>query len=245
VAETISYDPALTTRVLRLVNSPYFGLANRIDSIPRAVSLLGTQQIHDLALATAVAHGFGGIDPKLHDLLSFWRGSVFCGLVSQQLGKVCGAAQTDRLFVAGLLCDLGHLILYQSIPEECLHAEQLAREQARPLVEVEREVLGLDYARVGATLQRQWRLPEILIEVTECHPEPLRAKRDPLTTAAVHVANLMARARNYDLDFGEGVMQPHPESLKRLGVSLPDCVEIGQLMEPQMGSLLHLLNTRY
>jgi HD-like signal output (HDOD) protein len=242
VAEAISYDPALTTRVLRLVNSPYFGLANRIDNIPRAVSLLGTQQIHDLALATAVAHSFSGIDPKLHDLSSFWRGSVFCGLVSQQLGKVCGVAPTDRLFVAGLLSDLGHLILYQSIPKESLHAEQLAQELARPLVEVEREVLGLDYARVGATLMRQWRLPETLIEVTEYHPEPLRAQRDPLATAAVHIASLMARARSCGLDFGEGVMQPHPESLRRLGISLPDCIEIGQLMEPEMHNLLHLLN---
>jgi HD-like signal output (HDOD) protein len=242
VAEAISYDPALTTRVLRLVNSPYFGLANRIDNIPRAVSLLGTQQIHDLALATAVAHSFSGIDPRFHDLSSFWRGSVFCGLVSQQLSKVCDIAPADRLFVAGLLSDIGHLILYQSIPKESLHAEQLAKNQARPLVEVEREVLGLDYARVGATLMRQWRLPETLIEVTECHPEPLRAQRDPLATAAVHIASLMARARSCGLDFGEGVMQPHPESLKRLSISLSDCVEIGQLMEPEMDSLLHLLN---
>jgi HD-like signal output (HDOD) protein len=242
VAEAISYDPALTTRILRLVNSPYFGLANRIDNIPRAVSLLGTQQIHDLALATAVAHSFSGIDPNLHDVASFWRQSVFCGLVAQQLAKVCHMVQPERLFVAGLLSDLGHLILYQSIPKESLYADQLSLEQARPLVEVEREVLGLDYARVGATLMRQWQLPESLIESTEYHPEPMRALRDPLATATVHLANQMARARATGLPIDEGVMQPHPESLKRLGVTLAGCSEIGDLMEPEMNNLLHLLN---
>ncbi len=242
VAEAISHDPALTTRVLRLVNSPYFGLPNPIDNIPRAVSLLGTQQIHDLALATAIAHSFSGIDPKRCNLASFWRGSVFCGLVSQQLGRVCAIATAERLFVAGLLSDLGHLILYQSIPQETLHAEQLAQEESRPLVEVEREVLGLDYARVGATLMRQWRLPETLIETTEYHPEPLRAQRDPLATAAVHIASLMARAQGKGSTLDEALEQPHPESLKRLGITLEGCIEIGRLMEPEMEALLHLLN---
>jgi HD-like signal output (HDOD) protein len=242
VAEAISYDPALTTRILRLVNSPYFGLANRIDNIPRAVSLLGSQQIHDLTLATAIAHSFSGLDPSLHDISSFWRQSAFCGLVAQQLAKVCHMAQPERLFVAGLLSDLGHLILYQSVPKEALHAEQLSLEQSRPLVEVEREALGLDYARVGATLMRQWQLPESLIESTEYHPEPLRALRDPLATATVHLASQIARGQATGLSINEGVLRPHPEALKRLGVTLEGCIEIGQLMEPEMNNLLYLLN---
>ncbi len=242
VAEAISHDPALTTRVLRLVNSPYFGLPNPIDNIPRAVSLLGTQQIHDLALATAVAHSFRGIDPKRYNLSSFWRGSAFCGLVSQQLGRVCGINTPERLFVAGLLSDLGHLILFQSVPKETLHAEKLAQERSLPLVEVEREVLGLDYARVGATLMRQWRLPEALIETTEYHPEPMRAQRDPLATAAVHIGRLMAWAHSRGSELGEGMPEPHPESLKRLGITLEGCIEIGRLMEPEMEALMHLLN---
>lgn len=242
VAEAISHDPALSTRVLRLVNSPYFGLANPIDNIPRAVSLLGTQQIHDLTLATSVAHSFRGIDPKLHDLNRFWNDSLYCALVAKQLAVLCRLEQPERLFVAGLLSDLGHLILYQSIPQESLHAEKLALEQANPLVEVEREVLGLDYARVGATLMRQWRLPEALIEATEYHPEPLRAQRDPLTTSVIHVADLMRRARSSGLELGEQAMQPRAESLESLGLTLTGCREIGQHMEPELQSLQSLLN---
>ena len=242
VAEAIGHDPALTTRVLRLVNSPYFGLAKPIDNIPRAVNLLGSQQIHDLALATAIAHSFNGIDPKRHDMAGFWRGSAYRGLVAQQLGRVCGVPGAERLFVAGLLSDLGHLILYQSIPREALHAERLAQERSRPLVEVEREVLGLDYARVGATLMRQWRLPETLIETTEYHPEPLRAQRDPLGTSAVHVADQMARSHGEGSAFGQASTVPHPESLKQLGITLEGCVEIGRLMEPELETLVHLLN---
>ncbi len=242
VAEAIGHDPALTARVLRLVNSPYFGLPTRIDNIPRAVSLLGSQQIHDLALATAVAHAFQGIDPKRLDMAGFWNRSLFSALVAQQLARVCRLEQTERLFVAGLLADLGHLILYQSIPREALGAERRWQAVARPLVEVERDLLGLDYARVGATLMRQWQLPETLVETTEFHPEPLRAQRDPLGVAVVHLAMLMAQARSLGSLFGEGLMQPHPESLRRVGISVAGCIEIGQLMEPEMESLLHLMN---
>jgi HD-like signal output (HDOD) protein len=242
VAEAISHDPALTTRVLRLVNSPYFGLAMPIDSIPRAVSLLGTQQIHDLALATSVAHSFSGIDPQLHDLNRFWNDSIFCALVAKQLASLCRLEQPERLFVAGLLSDLGHLILYQSIPQESLHALQLAQQERRPLVEVEREILGLDYARIGATLMRQWRLPETLIETTEYHPEPQRAQRDPLATAVIHIADLMRRARSNASEFGEQPMQPRTESLQRLGLTLSGCAEIGERTEPEMQGLVSLLN---
>ncbi len=242
VAEAISHDPALAARVLRLVNSPYFGVPTRIDNIPRAVSLLGTQQIHDLALATAVAHTFSGIDPRQHDMASFWSRSLFSALVAQQLGRVCRVEQAERLFVAGLLADLGHLILYQTIPRESLSAEQRWLELAQPLVEVERELLGLDYARVGATLMRQWQLPETLVESTEFHPEPIRAQRDPLGAAVVHLAMTMAQARRLGLAFGEGLAQPHPESLRRAGITVSGCIEIGQLMEPEMDNLLHLMN---
>jgi HD-like signal output (HDOD) protein len=242
VAEAISHDPALTTRVLRLVNSPYFGLVKPIDNIPRAVSLLGTQQIHDLALATSVAHSFSGMDPKLHDLNRFWSDSVYCALVAKQLAVLCRLEQPERLFVAGLLSDLGHLILYQSIPRESLRAELQARQQSRPLVEVEREVLGLDYARIGATLMRQWRLPEPLIETTEYHPEPKRAQHDPLAAAVVHVADLMRRSRSSEQEMGEIPMLPEPESLTSLGITLTGCREIGEQIEPEMQGLLSLLN---
>lgn len=242
VAEAVSHDPALTTRVLRLINSPYFGLASPIDNIPRAVSLLGPQQIHDLALATSVAHSFSGIDPKRLDLNRFWNDSLFCALVAKQLATLCRLELPERLFVAGLLSDLGHLILYQSIPQETLNAERLAREQTRPLVEVERELLGLDYARVGATLMRQWRLPESLIEATEYHPEPLRSQHDPMATAVIHVADRMRRARRYEEALEEGTNQPDVSSLERLGLTLTDCTEIDERTEPEMQGLLSLLN---
>ena len=242
VAEAVSHDPALTTRVLRLVNSPYFGLATPIDNIPRAVSLLGSQQVHDLALATSVAHSFSGIDPKRHDLNRFWNDSLFCALAAKQLATLCRLEQPERLFVAGLLSDLGHLILYQSIPDETLNADRLARKQARPLAEVEREILGLDYARVGATLMRQWRLPESLIEATEYHPEPQRSQRDPLATAVVHVADRMRRARSNQEELEEQAHHPETQSLERLGLTLSGCTEIAERMEPEMQGLLSLLN---
>ncbi|MCU7808109.1 MAG: HDOD domain-containing protein [Candidatus Thiodiazotropha sp. (ex Semelilucina semeliformis)] len=241
VAEAISSDPALTTRVLRLVNSPYFGMASRIDTVIRAVNLLGTQQIHDLALATSVSHAFSGIDPATFDMTQFWKSSIYRGLAAQRLAKLRGVLDNERLFVAGLLSDLGHLILYQSIPNETLKAREISRKQQRPLVEVERETLGLDYARVGATLMRQWQLPESLIETTEYHPEPARAQKNPLETAIVHIAALLSKAKSDDRPFGEGILQPNPTAMKMAETSLASCLEIDTEVEAAVDDLLRTL----
>ncbi|MEW7974419.1 MAG: HDOD domain-containing protein [Candidatus Thiodiazotropha endolucinida] len=241
IADAVSTDPALTTRVLKLVNSPYFGLAGRIETVIRAVSMLGAQQIHDLALTTCVANAFSGIDPTHLDMRSFWRSSAFSGLAAQQLAKRRGVLDSERLFVAGLLSDIGHLILYQSVPQEIIRADNLAREQQLPLVEVERELLGLDYARVGAVLMRQWQLPDSLIETTEFHPEPLRSRKFSLETSIVHIAVLLSRSWNENQPFDQGTLQPHPSALDSANVSSEICLEILETVESEVDKLLETL----
>ncbi|MBT2969917.1 MAG: hypothetical protein B6D72_06570 [gamma proteobacterium symbiont of Ctena orbiculata] len=240
IADAVSIDPALTTRVLRLVNSPYFGLAGRIETVIRAVSMLGVQQIHDLALTTCVAHAFSGINPDHLDMRSFWRKSIFSGLAAQHLAKNRGVLDSERMFVAGLLSDIGHLILYQSVPQEILEADNLARERQLPAVEVEREMLGLDYARVGATLMRQWQLPDSLIETTEFHPEPLRARKFPLETSIVHIAVLLSSASEAQA-FDQGTLQPHASAMSTVNVSSETCLKISEAVESEVEGLLDTL----
>ncbi|MCU7922146.1 MAG: HDOD domain-containing protein [Candidatus Thiodiazotropha sp. (ex Dulcina madagascariensis)] len=239
VADAIRNDPALTTRVLKLVNSPYFGLSSRIDTVFRAVTLLGTQQIHDLALATSVAEALSKRSSPDLDMHLFWRRSVYCGLCAQALAQRLGVMDSERLFVSGLLFDLGHMILYQSVPELAHQALLQSQESQWSLVETEREVIGLDYAHVGATLMRHWRLPECLIETNECHPEPIRAWKYPLETAMVHIASLLATAYTDNGQFGSGALQPHPAALEKIGLSLEACAAIGDEIEPELDAILY------
>ncbi|MBV2090189.1 MAG: HDOD domain-containing protein [Candidatus Thiodiazotropha sp. (ex Ctena orbiculata)] len=241
VADTIRSDPALTTRVLKLINSPYFGLASKIETVFRAVSLLGTQQIHDLTLATCISDSLHEPADSRFDMQDYWRRSIFCGLVAQGIARRMGLIDSERLFVCGLLFDLGHLIMHQSIPQETRQALQQSQQRSRPLVEVERELIGLDYARVGATLMRQWSFPLCLVETTEFHNEPLRAKHHPAETAMVHIAVMVSETLMGNGELGEGLNTPQPAALERTGLDLAACRTIAEEVEPGIEHILHTI----
>ena len=226
VALIIGQDPALTTRLLRLVNSSYFGLAAKIDTVFRAVSMLGTRQVHDLALATSVAHSFAGMPSGVIDMPTFWRRSVFCGFVSRGLAKEAGVEDGERLFVAGLLRDLGHLVMYQTVPEPCRQAMLDAERRETPLFLVERELIGIDYARVGGVLMRQWQLPTSLREATEFHIEPRRAMEFRLETYLVHLAALLVAAWETGQPFGSGALEPQAQSWDITGLTPQQCMSV-------------------
>ncbi len=184
VAAVISHDPAMSARLLRLVNSAYFGLAAKIDTVNRAVSMLGTQQVHDLVLAASVAQTFEGIDNQVMDMGRYWEKSVFCAIACKELAVKCNVLDSERVFVAGLLRDIGHLIMFQTVPAQIQQAMQHSRRQGVPLYKVERVLLGIDFAKVGGALMRQWNLPRSLWEPTEFHVEPALAQEFPLITVA-------------------------------------------------------------
>jgi HD-like signal output (HDOD) protein len=239
VALIIRQDAGLTTRLLRLVNSPYFGLAAKIETVDRAVNMLGTRQVHDLALATSVAHSFADMPSDAMDMTSFWRRSVFTGLVSRGLAKVVGIADSERLFVAGLLRDIGHLVMYQTVPVPCREAMLAAQNRAQPLYLVEQELIGIDYARVGGVLMRQWQLPNCLREATEFHTEPLRAQACPMETYLVHLAALLVTASETRQEFGIGVLEPQAETWKVTGLDAEQCLSVQSECEVEADSALH------
>lgn len=237
----IERDPALTARLLRLVNSSFFGLAVKVETVSRAINMLGARQVHDLALATSVAHTFEGMSGERIDILGYWRGSVLCGLTARLLAEKCNVLDSDRLFVAGLLRDIGHLVMYQSVPELAQQAIDLAEHSGRPLYQVEQEVIGLDYARVGGLLMRQWRLPESLREATEYHVEPGRSVSYPLETFLVHVADLLARSMEREEDFSLQVAFIHPQSWELTGLTLDQCAAVGSEARRRLDSVMALM----
>jgi len=188
VAEVVASDPALTARLLKIANSPYFGFTSQITTVARATSLLGTQQIHDLVLATTVTAAFSGIPTELISMQYFWSNSIRCGLLCRCLAQECNVLDSERLFVEGLLHDIGHLIMYQSLPEASAAALLESQQQNRPLFLVERMLIGFDYAQVGAALMRSWQFPPGLIESVYYQNEPARAGEFSLEVAIMHIA---------------------------------------------------------
>lgn len=241
VAVVISQDPALTLRLLRIVNSSLYGFTAKIETVSRAITLLGTQQIHDLVLATSVAQAFSGMSSDIMNMNRFWRQSVFCAVTCRQLAALHPRCDRETLFVSGLLHDIGHLIMYQAIPDLSQQALIAAREAGQPLHKVERELFGFDYAEVGADLMQQWTLPERLRETTRFHTEPKQAENYPLEAALVHLGSLLSRAKDGQTEFNDGALTVEPWAWEVTGLTLKVCNSLNEQIKSEAREVQQLI----
>jgi HD-like signal output (HDOD) protein len=193
ISEIISGDPGLTSRLLRLVNSAFYGFPSKIDTVGRALLMVGTQQMRDLALATSVMSLFKGIPGHLVSMESLWRHSVACGLAARMLATVRqGKANAELFFTAGIIHDIGRIVIYKKIPETAQEMILRCKDNKEPLYLVEKEMLGFDHSDLGRMLAQSWNLPPSLEEVLACHHFPQEAKQYPVETGVVHIADYIA-----------------------------------------------------
>lgn len=242
VAEVISQDPALTLRLLRMVNSSLYGFVGKIETVDRAITLLGVQQIHDLVLATSVAQAFRGMSIQVMDMSRYWGQSVFCAVTCRHLAGLHPECDKEFLFVAGLLHDIGHLIMYQVIPDLCQQAIIVSREEGQPLYKVEQELFGFDYAVVGSDLMKQWSLPDRLSETTRFHITPNQAKQFPLETAMVHLGSLLAKDHEGKREFNQGPLAAAPVAWLVTGLTPESCISLSGKIEKDARDVLTLIS---
>ena len=195
VADAILTDPALAARLLRIANSAFYGRPGSIATVTRAVGLFGTQQVHDLVLATAVIQSFSGFSSDLVDPRAFWRSSLFAASTAKALAEKCGILDSERLFVAGLLAQVGLLILYQELPTQMREIMGMDSDADQDLARLQRERLGFDYAQLSAELFQSWQLPAELVGPIRDHTRPSGDEGTQLETAILYIATQLARAR--------------------------------------------------
>ena len=155
VAAVISNDPNLTARLLRIVNSAFYGFPAKIDTISRAVTVLGSKELSTLALGTSVLNIFNDIPADLVDMKSFWEHSVACGTAARMIGSYKNIANSERLFVAGLLHDIGRIIIYKNLPSAGREMLLYAQQADCLLRSAELAVLGFDHGQIGAMLMQK------------------------------------------------------------------------------------------
>ncbi len=194
IGHEISKDAALTARVLRVANSPAFGQHGKIGTISRAITVLGVRQVRDLTVGLTAIRTFDGIANELVTMESFWRHSVLCALAAGHIAARRRVGRNDALFVAGLLHDVGQLVLFNRAPELARQALRMSADAigGEDLHLCERRLMGFDHAAVGVALARNWGLPRSLQECIEFHHEPDRAQEYPLEAAIVHIADSVA-----------------------------------------------------
>lgn len=189
--QLVIQDPALTTRLLKLVNSAYYGFPGRVDTISRAVNLVGIAELRNLTLAMAAVEVFGGLENEHFDMLGFWRHSVYCALVARFLAKQAHVLHAERLFIAGLLHDVGRLLIFSLLQDESARIQQ-RMEQGEEVCAAERKELGFDHAQVGYELLSLWQIPKELRIAVAFHHLPEVAEEARLEATLVALANQIA-----------------------------------------------------
>jgi len=194
IGREISNDAALTARLLRLANSAAYGQHRKIATVSRAITVLGVRQVRDLTVGLTAVRAFDGISNNLVTMEAFWRHSVLCAVAAGQIGGRRDAARTESPFVAGLLHDMGQLVMYSRVPEASRETLLMLADATDDvgLYQCERAVMTFDHAAVGAALARNWGLPDALLECIEFHHEPHLARNFPIDVATVHIANSIA-----------------------------------------------------
>ena len=188
----ISKDSALCARLLKIVNSSFFGFSSKVETITHAVTVVGMVQLRDLALATAIISNFKGLPKNAVNMKSFWHHSISVGLAGRVIGIYLKESNPERFYVLGLLHDLGRLLLYLAVPEDMNRVLEINKEEGL-LHEAERQVLGWDHADAGGALLRKWNLPDSLVEGVQYHHNPSSAPQFPLEAAVTHVADIVAQ----------------------------------------------------
>lgn len=172
----IENDPGLTARLLRVVNSAFYGIPTKVTSIHRALNIVGIHEIRNLVLTTLVIDKFSSLTNSLMTMKEFWAMSVRCALMARLFASCHPFGERlQAVFLCGLLHEIGRLVVYHRLPELARAAALLAESENISYQEGERRVIGFDHYQVGAELARLWKLPEIIAVTIEHHDTPENA----------------------------------------------------------------------
>lgn len=196
VADAIGKDQSLSAKLLKLVNSPFYGFASRIETLTRAVTIIGSRQLTMLALGISVISHFKDIPQTLLDMRAFWSHSIACGIVAKLLATHLSPSSEERCFVAGLLHDIGRLVIFKNAPEVGRLIVASAWQANLDMQEAEQVLLGFDHARIGGLLTLGWRLPPALERAVRYHHNPSRGE-EGREAALVNAADAIAHALLY------------------------------------------------
>lgn len=223
LAKKIGQDPALSARVLKVVNSPFYGLAGQVSSLPEAVMVLGFSSVRNLAMAASLTGGFpmhaqGGADPR-----RLWRHSFCCALSAQALAPPA-RVDAEAAFTAGLLHDIGRVALLAAFPERFAAVLEAHKQEGVDFNAAELAVLGFSHAAFGARLLERWRLPATLVHAVEFHHQPDTEPTSRLTDL-VNVADHFSHAIEHDrLEQLVTAAEPNGAFI-RLGLTRTQCGE--------------------
>lgn len=228
ISRFVANDPALTTKVLKMVNSAIYGFPGRISSVSHAIMLLGLNVVKGLLLGVSV------FEIMQTSMLGLWDHSVGCAVVARLIALRKGLKEPDEVSVAGLLHDIGKVILILEYPREYEAAIKDAQTQGVIISETEKNHFAESHANVGGWLAEKWRFPRNLVEVIENHHKPQLSRLAQTETAIVHLSDILVRARGMGFAGDNSLPVINAAAFETLKLTETDLKEILKEMESSL-----------
>ncbi len=173
IGKVVETDPSLTSRILKMVNSAYYGFPHNVASISQAISILGRDRIRQILIGAVLGGVFGHMKNNVFFMEDYWHHSVKTAILSRLLCKQSDISEkAEVLFTAGLLHQIGRLILVQKLPELSAQVQQALDTEEGDIYQIEKRIFGYTHCEVGGAFITQWGLPEILAQITLYHHTP-------------------------------------------------------------------------
>lgn len=238
IARVIEMDQALTSKILRIVNSSFFGFNRKIVSINQAIVLMGFNTIRNTVLSATVFKSFEDLAKNNFDLRRFWRHSIACGIISSILDNKLGTGYKDETFVAGLLHDIGKTILNQYFEKEFGETIAYSKDNNISFYDSERKIIGFSHDEVGEYIAEKWKLPFSLVETIALHHQPENIRSNPKLVSLIHMADVFANRLNFNFLNDPKQIAINPFAFDELELdknSIPELIkEISRILSKSM-----------
>jgi len=190
----VSEDSALAAKVLMISNSALFNFPSKIDTIDKAITIIGHKQLSEIILSCSIVAMFKNIPQDVIDMDMFWRHSIAVATTSRILASYRHEQNIERFFTAGLLHDIGKLIIFVEAPKYAVEVITKCEETNELMFKVEKDVLGFDHAKLGAMLLKKWKLPEDIVATVYYHHMPSISSGDIVAPGIIHIADIITHA---------------------------------------------------
>ncbi len=230
-AKVISYDQAATIKILRVANSALFGFRGRVDNITQAIQRLGFNEIRHIVFTLSVINFFS--KPKRFSSFrptELWAHAIGVGITSRLIAKKIGAVNIENYFIAGILHDIGKLILFEVSSRDYSKALRLAEERGCSIAATEKEIFGMNHMEAGGLFAQKWNLPEQIILSIKHHDNGMVDATPDFFCSTVHLANVFIRLINIGFPGDSLSPEPNKQAVKILQLPKDSFTEI----EPEL-----------
>lgn len=216
----VSEDSALAAKVLMIANSALFNFPSKIDTISNAITIIGHKQLSEIILSCSIVSMFKDIPQDVIDMEQFWRHSIAVATAARILASSRREQNIEKYFTAGLLHDIGKLIIFVEAPKYAFEVLHKCSESNELMYKVEKDVLGFDHAKLGAMLLKKWKLPEDVVSAVYYHHMPSIASANIVGPAIIHIADMLSHALQFGSSGEEFVPTLNEKAWKALDLDI-------------------------